>query len=333
MPLDPQVLREKIKAVAIVQITPFNKDGSLDLEGLKANTQFLVERCAGKRFVLVPTGSTGEAYSLSDAERLQVIETVIDCARGKVPVLGGTGSSGTDQTIQLSKAAERAGADGVQVVLPYYHVPSEEGLVRHYWRLADALRIGIVIYNNTAVSKLWMSPHLMARCAEHPNIIGDKENTNDPLLYKAMRDAVDPAKMTVLCGLGELQFAYEAALGCPGFVTAVANLAPELSLSLLEAADRCDFVAVRQIMTKIGRWYDFISVCARNRGRDPWILPGFASGHIYVGITKAAMEIVGLAGGPVRDPGDDLTAQEREQLRAVLSEMGVLGKSGTATVA
>jgi 4-hydroxy-tetrahydrodipicolinate synthase len=333
MPLSPHAMREKIKAVVIVQTTPFNKNGSLDLEGLKANTKFLVERCAGKRFVLVPTGSTGEAYALSDAERLKVIETVIDCAGGKLPVMGGTGAAGTDQAIRLSQAAEKAGADGVQVVLPYYHVPSDEGLVQHYWRLADALGIGIVIYNNTAVSKLWMPPHLMARCAEHPNIIGDKENTSDPVLYKAMRDAIDPAKMTVLCGIGEVQFAFEAALGCPGFVTSVANLAPELTLDLLEAADRCDFVAVRQIIAKIGRWYDFIAACARNRGRDPWMLPGFTAGHIYVGVTKAAMDLVGLAGGPVRAPGDDLTAQERDQLRALLAGIGVFGKSGATTVA
>ena len=103
----------------------------------------------------MPAGSTGEAYTLSDTERLQVIQTVIDCAAGRLPVVAGTGAAGTDQAISLSKAAERAGADGVQVVLPYYHVPSEEGLVRHYRRIADALQIGVIIYNNAAVSKLW----------------------------------------------------------------------------------------------------------------------------------------------------------------------------------
>jgi 4-hydroxy-tetrahydrodipicolinate synthase len=333
MPLTPDVLKEKIKAVVIVQTTPFNKDGSLDLEGLKANTRFLVDRCAGKRFVLVPTGSTGEAYTLSDAERMQVIEAVIDCAGGKLPVLGGTGAAGTDRVIGLSQAAERAGADGVQVVLPYYHVPSEEGLVRHYRRIGDALNIGIVIYNNAAVSKLWMAPHLMARCAEHPNIIGDKENTSDPVLFKAMRDAIDPAKMTVLCGIGEVQFACEAALGCPGFVTSLANLAPELTLSLLEAADRCDFAAVRLIMKKIEPWHNFIAACARNRGRDPWVLPGFAAGHIYVGVTKAAMDILGFAGGPVRGPGDDLTTPERDQLRTILSDIGLLADPAAVTEA
>jgi 4-hydroxy-tetrahydrodipicolinate synthase len=324
MPLTPELLQEKIEAVVVVQATPMNRDGSLDLDGLKANTQLLIERCAGKRVVLVPTGSTGEAYALSDAERLKVTETVISAAAGKLPVVAGTASAGTERTIELSKAAESAGADGVQVVLPYYHVPSEDGLVRHFLRLADALNIGVMIYNNPAVSKLWMPPHLMARCAQHPNIIADKENTSEVTLYKAMRDAINPSKMSVLCGLGDLQFAYTAALGCPGFVTWTANLAPELSLELLDAADACDFHRVRQVIAKTGRLYEFAGVCARRRGRDPWILPGFTSGHIYVGILKAALEIVGLAGGPVRGPGDDLTAQERAELKTLLQDIGVI---------
>ena len=324
MALSPDAMRERIKAVVIVQATPMNRDGSLDLEGLKANTRFLVERCRGRRIVLVPTGSTGEAYALADAERLKVIETVVESVGGEIPVVAGTAAAGTDLTVQLSKAAESAGVDGVQVVLPYYHVPSEEGLVCHYLHLADALGIGVMIYNNPVVSKLWMPPHLMARCAEHPNIIADKENAGDVTLYKAMRDAVDPAKMTVVCGLGDLQFAYEAALGCPGFVTWTANLAPELSLQLLEASDACDFHKVREIITKTAPLYEFATVCARNRGRDPWVLPAFKAGLVYVGILKAALELMGLAGGPVRGPGDNLTDRERQQLRGLLVEAGVL---------
>jgi 4-hydroxy-tetrahydrodipicolinate synthase len=324
MSLTPELMCEKIKAVVVVQATPMNRDGSLDLHGLKANTQFLVERCAGKRVVLVPAGSTGEAYALSDAERLKIIETVIGATAGKLPVVAGTASAGTERTVELSKAAGSAGADGVQVVLPYYHVPSEDGLVRHFLKLADALNIGVMIYNNPVVSKLWMAPHLMARCAEHPNIVADKENTSEVTLYKAMRDAIDPAKMSVLCGLGDLQFAYTAALGCPGFVTWTANLAPGLSLELLDATDAYDFHRVRKIIAKTGWLYEFAGVCARRRGRDPWILPGFASGHIYVGILKAALEIVGLAGGPVRGPSDDLTADERAELKTLLQDIGVI---------
>ncbi len=323
MPLHPDVMRETIKAVVVVQATPLNGDGSLDLAGLRANTRFLVERCAGKRIVLVPTGSTGEAYALSDAERIRVIETVVDEAAGRLPVVAGTAAAGTEHTIELSRAAQKAGADGVQVVLPYYHVPSEDGLARHFLRLADALDIGVMIYNNPVVSKLWMPPHVMARCAGHPNIVADKENIADVTLYKAMRDAVEPAKMSVLCGLGDLHFAYAAALGCPGFVTWTANFAPEISLDLLDAADACDFRRVRQAAGRSGRLYEFAGACARRRGRDPWVLPGFSSCHIYVGVLKAALELAGLAGGPLRGPGAARLPEERQELKVLLEEIGV----------
>jgi 4-hydroxy-tetrahydrodipicolinate synthase len=324
MALTPEQMRERIKAVAVVQATPLNRDGSLDLQGLQANTEYLVKRCPGRRLVLVPVGSTGEAYALSDAERLEVIETVIRSAGGKFPVVPGTSAAGTELTIALSRAAASAGADGVQVVLPYYHVPSEDGLVRHYLRLADALQIGVMIYNNPVVSKLWMAPHLVARCARHPHIVAVKENASEVTMYKAVRDAVAPFGMPVLCGLGDVQFAYTAALGCPGFVTWTANVAPELSLELLDAADAGDFRRVREVIAKTGRLFEFVGTCARRRGHDPWILPGFSSGHIYVAILKSALEIMGLAGGPVRGPGDELNGEERAELKALLQDIGVL---------
>ena len=315
-------MHEKIRSVVIVLATPLNRDGSLDLPGLQANVRFLVDRCKGKRFVLVATGSTGEFYALSDAERMKVIETVVDTAAGSLPVVAGTASSGTDQTIRLSQAAEKAGADGVQVVLPYYHVPSEEGLYRHYMKLADSLSIAVMIYNNSATSKLWMPPHIMARCSEHPNVIADKENTPDVTAWRAMRNALDPAKMRILCGLGDLHFAYQAALGCDGFVTWTANFVPELSLALLDAADECDFAAVREIAAKTARLFDFATECAVSRGRDPWILPAFTSGHIYIAVMKAALEMIGLAGGPVKGPADDLNPAERANLLGILKEIG-----------
>jgi 4-hydroxy-tetrahydrodipicolinate synthase len=322
MALTPDQMREKIKAVVIVLATPLNRDRGLDLEGLKANTEFLLERCKGKRIVLVPTGSTGEAYALSDQDRLRVIETVVKSAAGRVPVVAGTAKAGTELAIALSQAAERVGADGVQVVLPYYHVPSHDGLYRHFARIGDALKIGVMIYNNPLVSKLWMPPALVARCAEHPNIVADKESTADVCEYKAVRDAVDPAKMTILCGPGDLLFSFEAALGCPGFVSWTANFAPELSIELLEAADACDFRRVREVIAKTGRLYEFVGDCARRRGRDPWVQSGYTAGHIYVGILKAALELVGLAGGPVLGPGDDLTTEERAELKILLQDIG-----------
>ena len=98
-------------------------------------------------------------------------------------------------------------------------------------------------------------------------------------------------------------------------------------LELLEAADSCDFQRVRQVTERTAPLYEFANFCARNRGRDPWILPPFTSGHIYVGVMKAAMEMLGLAGGPVRGPGDDLTEDERTLLGKTREDVGLLTTS------
>lgn len=330
MPLTPDQMRERMKAVVVVLATPLNRDDSLDLEGLAANVDYLVSRCRGRRVVLVPNGSTGESYALSFSEQTRVIETVVGASNGAVPVVAGVSSTGTRQANRLSHVAQGTGADGVQVVMPYHHVPGEEGLYRHFAQIGDALDIGVMIYNNPTVSKLWMPPHVMARCAQHPNIVADKENTPDVARYRAMREAVDPADMTVLCGLGDLQFAYEAALGCPGFVSWTANFAPDHSLALLDAADSGDFARVRSIISDSGRLYDFVATCAQHRGRDPWVSPDFTSGHIYVGIMKAALELMGLAGGPVRGPGDDLTSDERAELKIIMEETHLLEPQAAA---
>jgi dihydrodipicolinate synthase/N-acetylneuraminate lyase len=99
MALSPDTMPERIKAVVIVQATPMNRDGSLYLEGFKASTRFLVERCRGRRIVLVPTGSTGEAYALMVAERLRVIETVVECAGDTIPVVAGTAAAGSAKIV------------------------------------------------------------------------------------------------------------------------------------------------------------------------------------------------------------------------------------------
>ena len=114
MGVSPDEMRERIKAVVIVQATPFNRDASLDVEGLKANTQFLVERCRGKRFVFVPTGSTGEFYALSSSEQIEVIETVIETTAGAVPVVAGTAAAGGARWIcrQCSMRCSRTDTTG-----------------------------------------------------------------------------------------------------------------------------------------------------------------------------------------------------------------------------
>jgi dihydrodipicolinate synthase/N-acetylneuraminate lyase len=185
-------LKKAIKGVDVVMTTPFNKDGSVDLGGMRANTQWLLERTKGKDFIITPMGSTGEFYAMSEEECKSVAKTVVDTVKGQNITFVGAGRAGTQETIKMAKYAESIGADGVQVVLPYYHVPEEDGMYAHYKAVAESVNIGIMIYNNPDVSGSWIKPPLMAKLSKIPNIIALKENNSSIQAFYNMARAIDP---------------------------------------------------------------------------------------------------------------------------------------------
>ena len=319
-------LKKCMKGVMVVQTTPFNKDGSLDLEGMRANTRWLVERMAGKDFSFVPFGSTGEFYAMSDDECKAAIKMVVEEVKGKNVMLAGTGRAGTPETIKMCQYAESVGADGVQVVLPYYHIPTEEGMYQHYKQVAESVNIGIMIYNNPDTSGSWINPPLMAKLSKIPNIIGVKENTLDVGAYYAMQRTVDPKDAVVLCGQGEQLFSFEAVYGCPGYVSGMANFAPDLSYSLYEAAVARDFNKVADIVNSKAPYSSFINKAIENHGSltlRRTISGGVGAGEssMYIAVHKASMDIIGLRGGEVRLPAVGLTDEEKAELRDVLRTM------------
>ena len=128
---------------------------------------------------LVPCGTTGESPTLSHPEHMRVAELCIEVAKGRVPVIAGTGSNSTAEAIALAKHAEKAGADAQLVVTPYYNKPTQEGLYRHYKAIHDSCGLPIIIYNIPGRSVIDMSVETMARLAELPRIVGVKDATND----------------------------------------------------------------------------------------------------------------------------------------------------------
>ena len=308
-------------AMLVVQITPFREDGKLDIEGLKENTRFLVEKGSGKGLVLVPTGSTGEHYAMLDEERKEVIRTVVDAANGKVPVIAGTGHSGTLPTIEYSKYAQDVGADGVMVVLPYYHVPEEEGLYQHYAKIAEAIDIGILIYNNADVSKIYIKPDLMKRIVDSvPNIIGVKENTPYiATLYEHIKTV--GSKVPILQGRGEWWFSATVFLGVRGYISGYANFMPEICLDLLRAGLNEDFPKVKEIMKKIDPYEEFVAKMCRKYGPSTAILPyPYVSSYMIYAIIKSTMDMLGLKGGHMRLPLLDLKEEDKKELEKIIFE-------------
>ena len=318
-------LKKAMKGVVIVQTTPFNKDGSLDLEGMRANTRWLLERTAGKDFIFTPMGSTGEFYAVSDDERKAVFKMVVEEVKGENVVLAGAAQAGTPETINMCQYAESVGADGAQIVLPYYMVPTEEGMYQHYKQVAESVDkdFGIMIYNNPGVSGSWIKPPLMARLSKIPNIIAVKENTPYVGSYYAMQRAVDPKDTIIIGGSGELLFSFQAVYGCPGFISTHANFMPDLPYSLYKAAAARDFNKVAELVDSLAPWNSFADKVVANHGPDTHT-GGETETYMGLAVMKASMDIVGLRGGEVRLPLVGLNEEEKAELRDVLRTMKVI---------
>ena len=325
--MEAATLKERIKGLIHLVLTHFHDNGDLDLESLRTSIRHALKALEGQDAVFLTNGSTAEFYALSEEENQRIIETVVDEVNGAFPVITGTGRPGTRVTIEAGQRAQDAGVDGVLIVNPYYQPATEEGIFRHFSAAAQNIDIGIMIYNNPVVSQLWIPPHLMKRLSKIPNIIADKENTSSAAAYYSMQREVDGADMAIVAGLGHLMYSFEALYGCPAFVTELVNFAPEIAVSIYRASLEGDFQAMTSIVDRLTPFYDFLSRCAKARTPVPTVLSptlSYQAMPFYQSVTKAAMELVGLPGGIVREPMENVSAAEKAELKAILLEMGVL---------
>tara|TARA_B100001093_G_C26841651_1_gene1020842 strand:- start:2579 stop:3448 length:870 start_codon:yes stop_codon:yes gene_type:complete len=164
-----------LKGSIVALITPFKND-NLDEENYSKLIHYHIENGTNG---VVPGGTTGESPTLSHNEHKKIIEIAVKNCKGKIPVIAGTGSNSTDEAIELSKFAEKAGSDALLLVTPYYNKPTQEGLYQHYKKINDNVGIPIVIYNIPSRSVIDMSVETMAKLYELKNIIGVKDATGD----------------------------------------------------------------------------------------------------------------------------------------------------------
>ncbi len=321
--MEPEKLRDYIQkgVVLVVQLTPFKSNEEVDYDGLRKNTRFLVEKRNKGPLILTPCGSTGEFYALSDEEWKKTIKVVIDEVNGKVPVVAGASSAGTKSTIEKCKYAQDIGADGVMVVLPYYHVPDEEGLYLHYKRIAESIDIGLVVYNNPDVSKIYMKPHLLKKLAEEVNnLVGVKENSPYiPLLDAQIREAGH--KVPIMQGRGEWWFGATVFLGVRGFVSGYANYMPDFCLELLKAGLNKNYKEVKEMLDKLSVYESYLKEIAPFYSPSTTILsPPYMDSSLWLSFEKASMDILGLSGGKVRSPLTDLKEEHKGELRKIILE-------------
>lgn len=218
--------------------TPLNTDGLVDKPALADLVEWHIEQGTD---AIVAVGTTGESATLSVPEHTAVIEQVVKCVNGRIPVIAGTGGNATAEAIALTQHAADAGADACLLVTPYYNKPTQEGLYQHFKAVADAVAIPQILYNVPGRTALDMAPATTARLSKVSNIVGIKEALGTVERIKELLQVTDDDFMIVT---GDDATALESMLaGCHGDISVTANVAPKAMADMCRAAIAGDRVA------------------------------------------------------------------------------------------
>jgi len=289
-------MRTPFTGVGTALVTPFTSSGAIDEAAVVRLARRQVD--AGVHF-LVPCGTTGEAPTLSPEERRRVVELVVEEAGGRVPVLAGAGGYDTREVVESARAMREAGASGLLSVTPYYNKPTPEGLFRHYQAIAEAVPLPIVVYNVPGRTGCNVDPATLARLATIAGVVGVKEASGNVTQICEVLKSV-PADFLVLSGDDALTLP-AMAVGARGVVSVASNEVPGEMARLVEAAERNDFAAAREIHSRL----------------LPLMLANFAESNPIP--VKAAMAQMGLLEETFRLPMVPPRPETRERLARVLA--------------
>jgi 4-hydroxy-tetrahydrodipicolinate synthase len=277
-------------------VTPF-RSGAIDTQALGA----LVEaQIAGGVHALVPCGSTGEAATLTHEEHVAVVREVVRVARGRVPVIAGTGSNSTAEAVHLTRGAEEAGADAALLISPYYNKPTQEGIYRHYVAVAEATKLPLIAYNIPGRTSSNLTPETIARLSRVPNIVGVKEASGSLAQVLEIIAAAGP-DFAVYSGDDILTLPIMAA-GGKGVIAVGANLVPHAFADLTDALLAGDLERARTL----------------NRRLLP--LMGAMALEVNPIPVKTALALMGKCADEFRLPLTPMSAGARAKLEAVLRE-------------
>jgi 5-dehydro-4-deoxyglucarate dehydratase len=292
----PNTLRNKLSGVIAFPITPFKEDLSLDLPALHQNLSSLLNYQIS---AIVAAGGTGEMYSLTPAEYTRVIELTALAVEDRVPVIAGVGF-GQRLAIEMAQTAEKAGADGVLVFPPYYQQAEDDGLFEYYRAVGAATKLGMLVYSRDWTN---FTPAMAERLTSIPTLIGWKDGQGDIRRLQAIMNRVGD-RLQWIGGAGDDMVAAYYSIGIRTFSSSIATVAPQLSLKLHELADAGDSEALTELLDECV--IPLYALRARRKGYE-------------VSAMKAMMDMVGLNGGPVRPPLVNVTSEEEDELRTILS--------------
>ncbi|MER5211666.1 4-hydroxy-tetrahydrodipicolinate synthase [Streptomyces sp. NPDC002838] len=275
-------------------ITPFGDAGALDLDGAQRLAERLVtDGCDG----LVLSGTTGEAPTTTDAEKAALITAVREAVGDRVPIVAGVGTFDTRHTVELALAAEKAGADGLLVVSPYYSKPPQDALEEHFRQVADASGLPVALYDIPGRTGTRIEPDTMIRLAEHPRIVAVKDCSYD---FLGAQKVLSRTELAYYAGCEEHNLALYA-VGGAGYISTVANAAPARLRAVLDAFDAGDTAEAARLQQRA----------------TPLIELMMSSGLPGTVTAKALLNALGLPAGPVRAP---LRPAGRETADGLLAE-------------
>jgi 5-dehydro-4-deoxyglucarate dehydratase len=294
--MQPNELRKKLHGVISFPCTPFKKDLSLDLDGLRKNLRALLKHPIAA--IVAPAG-TGEIHCLSPAEHITVLKATIEEVNGKVPVLT---AAGINPPIAADIAKQAAGANGILAFPPYYPSMDDEGIVAYYKGIAEATPLGLIIY-----SRDWFapSPALVEKLAQAiPNLIAWKDGQADIRKYQMTRQHVGD-RLHWIGGAGDDMVPAYYSMGIRTYTSSIANVAPKLSLRLHELASAGHSAELTRLMNEL--IVPLYALRAKRKGYE-------------VSAMKAMMDMIGLVGGPVRPPLVDLRPDEIKFLQTAIEK-------------
>jgi 4-hydroxy-tetrahydrodipicolinate synthase len=279
-------------------VTPFAGDGSLDLDGAATLASHLVD--AGNDGLVV-NGTTGESPTTTDAEKEALVRAVAEAVGDRAQVVAGVGTNDTTHTVELARSAEKAGASGLLVVSPYYSKPPQTGLLAHFRQVADSTDLPVMLYDIPGRTGVPIATATHLRLAEHPRIVAVKDAKDDPI---AASEVIANTDLAFYSGTDVLTLPL-LSVGAVGAVSVVSHLVTAEMKNMIEryaAGEVAGATALHQ-----------------------QLLPVFAGIFRTQGVilTKAALRLLGLPGGPVRLPLVDATDDEIATLRADLAAGGV----------
>jgi 4-hydroxy-tetrahydrodipicolinate synthase len=295
----------------VALITPFAEDGAPDIDGFCQLIDFHV---AHETDGLLLCGSTGEPAVLRTEEKQTIFDQVLPHVQGRIPVFVGTTCGSTAETVELSRYAERAGADGLLLVVPPYSCPPQEAVYQHFRTVAEAVDLPVAIYNNPSRVGVNIDAQTIIRLAEIPNIVADKEAMPNVAQLTTIKRAVGERLSLLCCDFPGYSLVLPTlALGGQGTANVTGNILPEEMAAMSRPWQSYeDMVRCREL------YFHYLPLLSMMYS---------VSSPVPV---KTAVGLLGLPAGRVRKPLPDMAPEKVEQLQALLDELGVTEKYGTS---